>query len=206
MTPLCELARKYETDKGGQHYRYGGGDSDTNHNYTPVYHELFGTWREQVSHVLEIGINAGSSLKMWQEYFPYAHIVGIDCDPGTFRHTKDDPRISCHLADQNNPVDLYKVMDSLDPARGRFQLIIDDGSHVREHQVTSMKTLLPYLSLDGIYVVEDIGTMAEPPEALPLAVLPGFKGKYRKIVGGLGWKVQPFEWLYIVRRDPPLTL
>lgn len=38
MTPLCELARKYKTDKGGAHAEY---PFETCHNYTPTYYDLF---------------------------------------------------------------------------------------------------------------------------------------------------------------------
>src|ERR1700692_4306194 len=89
MTPLCELARKHETDKGGQHFRYGGGDSDTNHNYTPVYHRMFEEDRDSVRNVLEIGVHQGSSVRMWKEYFPRAQIVGIDTNMECLRHAED---------------------------------------------------------------------------------------------------------------------
>jgi len=41
-------------------------------------------------------------------------------------------------------------------------IIIDDGSHVSEHVITSFHTLFPYLANNGIYVVEDLHTSYLP--------------------------------------------
>jgi hypothetical protein len=60
---LCELGRKYGTDKGGWHLKAG----DTCHNYLPAYHKLFGDKRPLIAHVLEIGVGHGCSLRMWDE-------------------------------------------------------------------------------------------------------------------------------------------
>ena len=200
MTPLCELARKYETDKGGEHYRYGGGDSDTCHNYTPRYHALFGEDREKVRHVLEIGIHQGCSLRMWKEYFPKANIVGLDSNRECLRHAEE--RILCLPADQSNPVSLAMAMGQVPQDAPPFDLIVDDGSHERGHQIISMKTLLPFLAPWGYYVIEDLSTGPEESlQSLKDAVPLGYHWACVKIVGGLGPKVQPHEWLFYVRRD-----
>jgi len=194
MTPLCELARKHETDKGGQHYRYGGGDSDTNHNYTSVYHGIFGEDRESVTAVLEIGVHQGSSVRMWKEYFPKAQIVGLDINLDCLKHAED--RITVIMADQNNPIELAAAVGAR-----KFDLIVDDGSHERSHQITSMKVLVHALEDWGWYIIEDLGTgPVESLKSLAAAVPDGFEGEAVKITGGLGPKVQPHEWLYIVRR------
>lgn len=200
MTPLCELARKYETDKGGQHYRYGGGDSDTCHEYTPVYHQLFEYKRDAVRSVLEIGIHQGCSLRMWKEYFPNAQIVGIDSNAECMKHSDD--RIICLMADQNSPASLYAALAHLMPDIPKFDLIVDDGSHEREHQITSLQTLLPFLANYGVYVIEDLGTALNTTVFSPLlaAVSWDYEVSFVKIVGGLGSKVQPHEWLMVVRR------
>ena len=204
LTLLCELARKYETDKGGAHYRYGGGDSDTCHNYTPAYHELFGGRRGEVKHVLEIGVNAGSSLRMWREYFPQATIRGIDSNSAALVHGGD--RITCHAADQNNAGQLIQVMDDIAATyEGRpdpFDFIVDDGSHEVEHQIVSMKALLQYLSETGVYVVEDIGQDDQARRAiaaLATALPDGFSAQAIDCKGGLG-KAEGCEWLFAVRR------
>jgi len=198
MTEMClldQLAREFETDKGGQHFRYGGGDSDTNHNYCKIYHHLYEADRNEVRNVLEIGVHAGSSLRMWKRYFPRANILGLDTNTDCLRHAED--RIVVKMADQNNPEQLRAAVYG-----SKFDFIVDDGSHERSHQIVSMQTLLPYLEDWGYYVIEDIGTMPAFPPELATAVPPDYEFQAVYVTGGLGPKVQPGEWLMVVRRKP----
>jgi methyltransferase family protein len=151
-TPLCLLARKYGTDKSGWHLQAG----DTVHNYGPAYHDLFKDRREQVTNVLEIGVNYGCSLRMWRDYFPNAHITGIDSNEGCLFK---EERISCFPADQFNERDLLAVMHVVE---AQFDLIVDDGSHEPAHQIFSAQVLLPYLKRKGYYVIEDIFPDCKP--------------------------------------------
>lgn len=154
MTPLCELARKYGTDKGGGHLQRG----DTCHNYTPAYWNLFHRRRHQVEAVLEIGIGGGHSLRMWKEFFNRALIYGIDCDPKCLAQAED--RIQCFTAHQNDGPELTRIMQTLDC---KFDLIIDDGSHQPTHQIFTAQVLLPYLTrYGGVYVIEDIEPDCKP--------------------------------------------
>merc|ERR1712029_878213 len=41
---------------------------------------------------------------------------------------------------------------------GNFDIIIDDGSHVPNHQLVSFETLWPSIKPGGMYIVEDIET------------------------------------------------
>jgi demethylmacrocin O-methyltransferase len=41
---------------------------------------------------------------------------------------------------------------------GGIDIVVDDGSHVNSHVITSFKTLFPLLRKGGCYVVEDIHT------------------------------------------------
>lgn len=157
LTPLCELARKHQTDKGGWHLTYGGASSDTCHNYTPTYYALLKDKRESARHVLEIGVNAGSSLRMWEEFFPNAMIYGLDINSGCLFTAG---RIRCEYADQGSAESLTEVMAKL--GNVQFDLIVDDGSHQPGHQIVSANTLLPTLAPDGLYIIEDIGPDCRP--------------------------------------------
>ena len=152
-TPLCILAEKYFVDKCPTFCHY----------YTPQYHKLLADKR--FDKVLEIGIGykelmqkyscasyrtrdneykSGASLYMWKEYFPNSRIFGCD-----IRDIKLDG-IDTFVCDQSKEADLIQMIEKI----GSCDFIIDDGSHILEHQVTSFKTLWKYCN--DIYIIEDV--------------------------------------------------
>lgn len=106
----------------------------------------------QVDRVLEIGVESGNSLKMWEEFFPKATIYGIDVNEQCLQH--ETHRIKIFIGNQGDPVFLRQVIES---AGGSFDIIIDDGSHAAADQIASFTNLFPALSTHGIYVIEDTG-------------------------------------------------
>src|SRR5262245_10917439 len=142
LDPLTVLAIKHGTDKWGPHF------------YTPVYHSLFAHLREKPIRLLEVGIGGygsttvgGASLAMWAEYFPQGHIVGIDVSP---KRLALDARVTTLVGSQDDPAFLARVSDE----HGRFDIIIDDGSHVPQHVAATFHILFPRLADGGLYVIE----------------------------------------------------
>ncbi len=140
MSTLDALAIKYQTDK-----------SSRTHNYAVKYDAILGARREAVSRVLEIGVFNGASLRMWEEYFQNAQIIGMDNDWRTRKHGVG--RASILVGDQSRG-------DDLDAAArcGPFDLIVDDGSHHWSDQIRSFKHLFGAVRPGGIYIVEDVCT------------------------------------------------
>jgi hypothetical protein len=138
---LDDLGLKHGTDKSSYH-----------HNYLKFYERYLEPLRDREIKFLEIGIFNGASLSVWEEYFPKATIVGMDINTATLRFARG--RVLVELADQSNVEDLVQ----LGMKHGPFDVIIDDGSHMWEHQLTSLKTLFPFVKEGGIYVVEDLQT------------------------------------------------
>lgn len=98
--------------------------------------------------VLEIGVSHGGSLQLWKEYFgPGARITGFDIDP----RCRDfvEPQIEVYTVDQSDSRELARLSQILGP----FDIVIDDGSHVLEHQEGSFTTLWP--NTEGVYLIED---------------------------------------------------
>jgi hypothetical protein len=145
MTPLCELAVRHGTNK-------------VDMGYTPFYYELLKAKR--VKRVLEIGIGGpglsggasrhGASLYMWRDFFPEAEIYGFDVDR---RLLFADHRIYTQWADVEHPTSLIAAAHM---AGGTFDLIVDDAVHLPGPQLGAAVTLLPFLSKDGIYIIEDV--------------------------------------------------
>ena len=167
LTPLCELAIKYGSDKCP---KYG-------HSYTPWYHQKFEPIRNEPLKILEIGIGnhelmapivgedykPGASLRMWAEYFPNAQITGLDIREDVLFQ---EGRIATFLFDQSCP----KSLEMLENSGFEFDIIIDDGSHDLGDMMLTQHFLWDVA--DKYYIIEDVRT-----EYLPLfkAMHPYFK-------------------------------
>jgi hypothetical protein len=102
--------------------------------------------------LLEIGLAGGASLRTWEKYFPNSTIVGVDINLAAKAYAR--PRVTIEIADQSDAGQL----SILGETHGPFDIIIDDGSHFWEHQITTLQTLFPFLRDDGFYVIEDLHT------------------------------------------------
>jgi hypothetical protein len=140
--------------------RIFGTDKQGAHAYCETYAEYLRRWRYKRVRLLEIGIggygdefSGGQSLRMWKAWLPFARICGMDISP---KHPSvhEMARVSFVVGDQGDPACLRKVSEQYGP----FDIIIDDGSHLNEHQITSLSTLFPLLKDPGLYVVEDTQT------------------------------------------------
>lgn len=143
---LRKLALRFGTDKEGEHY------------YTQHYQRHFAPLRRRKLKVLEIGIGGysypeagGQSLRMWKAFFPNSDIYGIDIHDKSYH---DENRIKTFRGSQVDEGFLKSVLRQI----GTPDIIIDDGSHLNEHVITTFKILFPALSSNGIYVVEDLQT------------------------------------------------
>jgi hypothetical protein len=122
-------------------------------HYFEVYHHHLERWRGRAPRVLEIGVYQGGSLDLWEHYFgPSAVLVGVDIDEAALHLA--DPRRTILLGDQADPEFLRSVVDQ----HGPFDIVIDDGGHTMEQQITSIETLFPLLADGGVYLVEDTHT------------------------------------------------
>lgn len=160
MTPLCELAAEYHSDKGGHHFTYGKHGQDQTelcHNYTPIYHILLHKKRETATAILEIGINAGCSQRMWKAYFPNALIYCCDVVPHYIDGVRESRILPFH-ADQTNTEELGRMMKAIigETKCRPFDLVVDDGSHETDHQIISANYLMQFVKEDGLYIIEDI--------------------------------------------------
>jgi hypothetical protein len=122
-------------------------DKGTNHSYINVYEKILEPYRNRKINFLEIGVNKGYSMLLWQKYFTDSTFYGIDSQDIAF-YTKDYNYI---VADINSSSYISEVLGDT-----MFDVIIDDGSHKIEDQVHALNLLYPRLKEDGLFVVEDV--------------------------------------------------
>ncbi len=102
--------------------------------------------------LLEIGVFDGGSHKMWQSFFPNGMIYGLDVDEACKQY--EDERIKIFVGDQTDTAFLCDMMKEI----AEVDIIVDDGGHTMNQQITSFKTLFPFLRPGGTYVIEDLHT------------------------------------------------
>jgi hypothetical protein len=144
--PLRAIALEMGTDKQGAHA------------YADAYERHFAHLRHRPIRLLEIGVGGyadpklgGESLRMWKEFFPLASIVGMDVHD---KSSLAEERIAIVRGDQSDAA----FLDDVAAQFGPFDIVIDDGSHVNAHVITSFGILFRHLADDGIYAIEDLQT------------------------------------------------
>mgnify|MGYP001581131233 CR=1 FL=1 len=138
METLDEIGLRHKTDK-----------STMTHHYLGVYESYLKDWRDKEFTLIELGIAAGNSLKMWHQAFPKAKIIGIDINPDCAGYC--EPPIEVYIGSQTDTVFLDSVLAKI----GVPDVIIDDGSHVGADMIFSFRHLFPKMKAGGFYVVED---------------------------------------------------
>jgi cephalosporin hydroxylase len=134
-------------------------------HYFEIYNRHFSRFRNKKINILEIGVLHGGSLQMWKSYFgPQAMIFGIDIDPRCKQFDEENIRI--FTGSQSDRGFLEEVKKQIP----RIDILIDDGGHEMDQQITSFEMLFDHINDDGIYVCEDLHT----------SYWPDFKGGYKK--------------------------
>lgn len=143
MQNLHELGKKHNTDKVDKWHTV------FDKSYLTIYENYFSHFKNKKIKLLEIGVRDGASIKVWEDYFEFGEIYGIDIDPRCSVHNSKKIKIEIGCQADENLIN--KIMENV----GYFDIIIDDGSHVNELTIKSFNLLFPHLSKDGIYIIED---------------------------------------------------
>jgi hypothetical protein len=146
-------------------------DSDKSywHRYTKFYERIFHQIPDPAV-IVEFGVLNSDSIKWLRNMFPDALIHGVDIlkqKDGWY----EDERIRYHKVDQSSDREVNHLFTKLEAA----DLIIDDGSHIPEHQARCLASGFKTLNSGGVYVVEDLQTSLI--EILNFSKRPFFKGK-----------------------------
>jgi len=156
-TELCDIMTKYGSDKGvGPH------------NYTILYFELFKDIRNNNLNVFELGLGTnntdvpsnmgpsgkpGASLRGWKEFFPNSDIYGADIDK---RILFNEDRIETFYCDQLDPKVISDMWTNDHLNELLFDVIIEDGLHEFNANLSFLENSLHKLNEKGIYICEDL--------------------------------------------------
>jgi len=174
------VARQSIRSRGGDRMRvkkvFGGGN--VKNQYARTYASLL--WpiiscKKQMT-ICEIGILKGSGLALWNNLFPNSRLIGLDIDTknffsnfetlkalGAFRNSLLNTEERVGECDLN-----IFSFDSWNKKASELTLIkyfgekvgidfcVDDGDHQSIPQINNLELILPYLSNNFLYLIEDI--------------------------------------------------
>ncbi|UGY22001.1 glycosyltransferase [Bradyrhizobium septentrionale] len=161
LPSLTRLADQFNTDKN----RHTG----NRHFYARVYDRLLSARRFSLRRLMEIGLCRGlaernqteaPSVKLWQTYFPFGHIVGVDL---TDFSQLNNERFTSFVCDQSERDELRAVAAHL--GLGSCDVIIDDGSHASFDQQLTLREFFPLLADGGWYFIEDLDWQPQDEDA-----------------------------------------
>lgn len=144
---LTNISIKYSdsTDKGPH------SDYAIKHNYTEIYDKLLRPYKNQQTSLIEIGVRGGGSLLMWEEFLGNAQIYGIDINRITNPNVLNCDNIQTFTFDAYNPDKVAQYLPN-----HKFDIIIDDGSHIMKDQIKMLNLWHNKLKDNGILIIEDI--------------------------------------------------
>jgi len=120
-------------------------------HYFPAYERHLSRFRNQAVTMVEIGCGNGGSLQMWKRHLgPHARIVGVDIEPNAKNY--EEHQIHVRIGDQSDTAFLQSLVDEF----GAPEIVLDDGSHMASHMISTFNFLYPQIAPTGVYMVEDL--------------------------------------------------
>ena len=149
-------------------------DKTKRHGYQAAYGPVLAPFIRKPIRLLEIGMESGASVKLWSNLFPNLRqmygiaYAGADENQASVAfargqglrkgRSKSHPsdKLTLFHGDQSDVAFLRTVAADLNGTS--IDVIIDDGSHVPQHQLVSFVQLFPTLADGGLYIIEDVET------------------------------------------------
>jgi len=142
MITLNEIYKKYQSPEGH-------GDKGTAHTYIEEYERLLTPYRNN-SVVIEIGLCMGESLRMWEEYFIDSKVIGVDINSFNLRSLLNENGHNIIIGDATKETILEQLQEE------SFDVLIDDGSHMLNDQISTFNIFKDKIRPGGIYIIEDV--------------------------------------------------
>ena len=129
-------------------------DKQTQHSYLPIYDKLFMPWKEKDCKVFECGFASGGFLKLMEDYFDKAEILGIDKIGDLMKEvmgvntSKRVRTVKLELKELNKG--FFESLEFIP------DIAIDDSSHVIEDQLTFVNVMWDIVKPGGLIIIEDV--------------------------------------------------
>jgi glycosyltransferase involved in cell wall biosynthesis len=152
ITSLCKIGMLFNSDKCPYSENTTSGHR---HPYTPIYDDLFSNLRDEVINIAEVGIEKNDSINIWRKYFPLAKIYGFEFNDEYIENAKSQ-QLHDVVYEKLNIQDENSIKSTLKKVGVKYDIIIEDSTHIFEDQILFIKNSINYLKEGGILVIEDI--------------------------------------------------
>ena len=134
--------------------------SDKWEHYFEIYDHCLSKFYEKKISFLEIGIQNGGSLEVAQKLFsPKSLISGLDIDERCANLSNILNNVNIFIGSQSDEKILNKIVSKHNK---KFDVIIDDGSHLQSDMIFTFTRLFQFLNDGGVYLIEDTHTNYSP--------------------------------------------
>ncbi len=152
VSNLCKIGMAFNSDKCPYSQNTTSGHR---HPYTPVYDQLFSHLRDEVINIAEIGIEKNDSINIWRKYFPLAKIYGYEYNEEYIQNARSQ-NLTDVVYESMNIQDESSIANVLKKSNVKYDIIIEDSTHIFEDQIRFIKNSIDYLNPGAILVIEDI--------------------------------------------------
>jgi hypothetical protein len=157
--------------------------SNAVHGYSKFYFDELEELRESKINILEFGIHYGASQAAFSKYFKNSKIIGVDKNPYFKKFfSKNIRSLYCDISDNHSLHLLRKYL------KEEIDIIIDDASHIPDHQLKTFIQMFDVLKSKGIYVIEELDVFKSFPES------------YNKTLDNNNSEIRNF--LYLIKDNP----
>ena len=156
-TDLCELGRKYPTDKSP----YNETDL-SNHCFSGIYNLLFSNIRYNDLLIAEIGILFNQSIKGWRDFFKNSTIYGLEYNKDRLASARNDnlENVYYESIDVRDKKNMELCFETITQKHNKkFDIILDDSIHDNvgiDINILKIETLYKFLKPGGMLIIEDI--------------------------------------------------
>lgn len=126
-------------------------------HYYEIYDNHFKKYKNKNPTILEIGVQGGGSLEMWNYYFDNnCTIYGIDVDVNCLKVPEqlDLSNVKIIIGDQGNK----QFWEHTKKTLPKFDIIIDDGGHTMQQQIVTFENMYAHMKENSTYLCEDLHT------------------------------------------------
>ena len=148
---LDELLFFYGSDKA-EIFRL---KNEKGHGFSKFYKKYLSEFKNEQINILEIGSYAGASAAAFSKYIPNSKVFCFDVNITNFKYSSD--KIFVYGLDIKNEYKVSKILKQIFKKNKfeKFDLIIDDGSHLLSDMLFSFNFFLKYVKKNRFYIIED---------------------------------------------------